>query len=66
MPDAEAIKIIVAGGAGNMIGIIKGAAGGITAGAGRGRLTTKKVELPPNWRELVQKYKNIVHTYALY
>jgi hypothetical protein len=66
MPNPNAIKLIVAGGAGNMIGIIKGVAGGLTPGAGEGRLTTKKIELPANWRELVQKYKNVVPTYALY
>lgn len=66
LPDPEAIKILVAGGSHNMIGILKGFIGGLTAGAGRGRLITKKIELPANWRETVQKYQNIVPTYALY
>lgn len=66
MPNPDAIKLIVAGGAGNMIGIIKGSSGGLTPGAGRGRLTTIKIELPADWRELVQKYKSIVPTYSLY
>ena len=66
LPNPDAIKLIVAGGSHNMIGILKGAAGGLTPGAGRGRLTTKKVELPANWDKLVGKYKNIAPTYALY
>jgi hypothetical protein len=66
MPNPDTIKLIVAGGAGNMIGIIKGASGGLTPGAGRGRLMTKKIETPANWRELVQMYKSIVPTYSLY
>jgi hypothetical protein len=66
LPDPEAIKVLVAGGSHNMIGIIKGFIGGLTPGAGRGRLITKKVELPANWDKLVQKYKSVVPTYALY
>jgi hypothetical protein len=60
------IQIVVAGGGGNMIGRLSGAAGGMTEEAGSGKLTTKKVELPANWDTLVQKYKNVVPNYALY
>ncbi len=62
----DRIQIVVAGGGGNMIGRLSGAAGGMTEEAGSGKLTIKKIELPSNWDTLVKKYKNVVATYALY
>jgi hypothetical protein len=58
MPDLNNIMIVVAGGAwpGN---------GAVVTG-GLGGVVTKKIELPANWGKLVEKYKNVIPTYALY
>jgi hypothetical protein len=52
----DSIWMFVGGGSGMWIGAITGPMGRIT----------KKVELPSNWDKLVQKYKDIVPTYARY
>ncbi|HJX12612.1 MAG: hypothetical protein A2W25_15670 [candidate division Zixibacteria bacterium RBG_16_53_22] len=54
------IRIIVAGGPGNFIGIY---AGGRWPG---NEWVTKKVNLPANWGSLVKKYKDVVPNYAFY
>lgn len=54
------IRIIVAGGPGNILGLFGGA---WLKGAD---WVTKKVELPGNWDKLVKKYKGLVPTYSLY
>lgn len=52
------IRVIIAGGPGNFIGLVQG-------GAAEGMdWVTKKVELPANWDKLVEKYKDIVPTYV--
>ncbi len=53
------IKVIVAGGPGNYIGVHQ-AGGGFLAD-----WVTKKAQLPRNWDKLVNKYKNIVPTYMV-
>jgi hypothetical protein len=61
--DPNWIRIVVAGGPGNFIGLH----GGAWFGWGEGMdWITKKVELPVNWDMLVKKYKDIVPTYARY
>jgi hypothetical protein len=50
------IRVFVAGGPGNFIGLIMG---GIS-------WVTKKAELPRNWAELVKKWKDIVPKYVKY
>ena len=54
------IRILVAGGAGNFIGLHTG---GWVEGM---EWATEKIELPVNWNKLVKKYKNIVPNYARY
>jgi hypothetical protein len=53
----DPILIFVAGGSGSRIGLFGGSARDSV---------TKKVELPANWAKLVQKYKNVVPSYARY
>jgi len=54
------IRIIVAGGPGNFLGLFQGVwLEGMD-------WVTKKVELPGNWDKLVKKYRDIVPTYASY
>jgi hypothetical protein len=55
-----AIQIVVAGGPGAMIGLHMG--GSFFSSAKK----TEKVKLPANWAQIVEKYKNIVPTYARY
>jgi hypothetical protein len=52
----DSIRIFVAGGYHNAMGLITGG----------GWRVTKKIELPANWNKLVQKYKDVVPTYAIY
>jgi hypothetical protein len=52
------IRIIVAGGPGNIMAML--------SGASIHRRITKKVELPANWDNLVKKYKDMVPTYVRY
>jgi hypothetical protein len=56
----EAIQIIVAGGPGAMMGLHMG--GSFFSSQKK----TEKVRLPAKWAQLVEKYKNIVPTYARY
>ena len=58
--DPGAISILVAGGAGAFIGLL------MPVGVFASRKTTRKIELPKNWKALVNKYKNVVPTYAKY
>ncbi|MBI4296809.1 MAG: hypothetical protein HY667_06805 [Chloroflexi bacterium] len=50
------VRLYVFGGVGSWIGILRG---------GRD-IVTEKAELPANWEKLIQKYKNVVPTYARY
>ena len=55
IPDPDAIRIIVAGGGGNMIGILKGGPIYSSKGEEPEDMVTRKVELPANWSTLVAK-----------
>lgn len=59
--DPEWIRIVVAGGPGNFVGLYAGELFEPIAG-----WVTKKAELPANWNKLVNKYKDVVPTYVLY
>jgi hypothetical protein len=56
----QSIQIIVAGGPGAMIGLHMG--GSFFSNQKK----TEKIRFPANWAQLVEKYKNIVPTYARY
>ncbi len=59
--NADWIRIFVAGGPGNFIGLLAG--GAIAKDLD---FVTKKIDLPKEWDRLVEKYKNITPTYARY
>jgi len=53
--DQDPVQIYVTGGFGSWMGMIGG-----------GTISTEKIDLPSNWKELVTKYRDIVPVYALY
>jgi hypothetical protein len=57
---ADELMIVVAGGPGAWIGLLR------SAGGWENSFVTRKIDLPRNWNKLVEKYKNIVPTYAGY
>jgi hypothetical protein len=59
-PSIDDLMIVVAGGPGAWIGLLR------SAGGWDNSFVTKKIDLPRNWDKLVAKYKNIVPTYAGY
>jgi len=61
LPIPEWIRIIVAGGPGNFMGIHQSSypAPGI-------EWVTRKIKLPKNWAQLVKKYKDLVPNYVRY
>jgi hypothetical protein len=54
------LMIVVAGGPGAWIGLLR------SAGGWENGFVTRKIDLPRNWDKLVAKYKNIIPTYAGY
>jgi hypothetical protein len=62
MRDPANLLILVAGGAGSFMALLKGG-GQMSMGI---TFASKKIGLPPNWNQLVEKYKDIKPTYALY
>jgi hypothetical protein len=60
--DTENLMILVAGGPGSFIGLLKSVGPGFFENA----LVTKKIELPKNWDKLVAKYKNLKPIYERY
>ncbi len=60
--DPGSISIVVAGGPGSFIGLLRSAGPGFFENA----FVTKKIELPKNWDKLVAKYKNIKPNYERY
>jgi hypothetical protein len=54
------LMIVVAGGPGAWIGILR------SAGGWENSFVTMKINFPKNWDELVAKYKNVVPTYVGY
>jgi hypothetical protein len=59
-PNIDDLMIVVAGGPGAWIGLIR------SAGGWENSFVTKKIDLPRNWDKLVAKYKNVVPTYDGY
>ena len=60
--DKESLMILVAGGPGSFIGLLRSAGPGFFENA----LITKKIELPKDWDKLVAKYKNLKPNYEKY
>ena len=60
--DTENLIILVAGGPGSFIGLLKSVGPGFFNNA----LVTKKIELPKNWDRLVAKYSNLKPIYERY
>jgi hypothetical protein len=58
--DIDNLMILVAGGPGSFMALIR------SVGGFENALVSKKIELPKNWDKLVAKYKNIVPNYEKY
>jgi hypothetical protein len=58
----KSLMILVAGGPGSFIGLLRSAGPGFFENA----FVTKKIELPKNWDKLVAKYKNLKPNYEKY
>jgi hypothetical protein len=60
--DTDNLIILVAGGPGSFIGLLRSVGPGFFENA----LVTKKIELPQNWDKLVAKYRNLKPVYEKY
>ena len=60
--DTENLMILVAGGPGSFIGLLRSVGPGFFNNA----LVTKKIRLPKNWDKLVAKYKTLKPIYEKY
>jgi hypothetical protein len=60
--DNDSLMILVAGGPGSFIALLRSAGPGFFENA----LVTKKIELPKNWDKLVAKYKDLKPNYEKY
>jgi hypothetical protein len=60
--DTENLMILVAGGPGSFIGLLRSVGPGFFNNA----LVTKKIVLPKNWDKLVAKYSNLKPIYERY
>jgi len=60
--DTDSLMILVAGGPGSFIALLRSAGPGFFENA----LVTKKIELPKNWDKLVAKYKDLKPNYEKY
>jgi hypothetical protein len=60
--DTDNLIILVAGGPGSFIGLLKSVGPGFFENA----LVTKKIELPKNWDKLMAKYSNLKPVYEKY
>jgi hypothetical protein len=58
----KSLMILVAGGPGSFIALLRSAGPGFFENA----LVTKKIELPKNWDKLVAKYKDLKPNYEMY
>jgi hypothetical protein len=58
--DIDNLMILVAGGPGSFMALLR------SVGGFENALVTKKIELPKNWDKLVAKYKGIVPHYEKY
>jgi hypothetical protein len=59
-PSLDDLMILVAGGPGAWIGLLR------SAGGWENSFVTRKIELPRNWDKLVAKYKDVIPTYVSY
>jgi hypothetical protein len=59
-PSPDDLMIVVAGGPGAWIGLLR------SAGGWENSFVTKKIELPRNWDKLVAKYRSVVPSYVAY
>jgi hypothetical protein len=59
-PSIDDLLIVVAGGPGAWLGLLR------SAGGWENSMVTRKIELPRNWGKLVAKYKTMVPAYAGY
>jgi hypothetical protein len=72
MPDPKKIMIIVTGGQGAFISILRGSGfdnlrgAGVESGGWSTEFVTKKIDLPKDWNNLVAKYESIKPEYLLY
>jgi len=60
--ETDSLMILVAGGPGSFIALLRSAGPGFF----ENELVTKKIELPKNWEKLVAKYKDIMPNYEKY
>jgi hypothetical protein len=60
--DSDSLMILVAGGPGSFIALLRSAGPGFFDNA----LITRKIELPKNWDKLVAKYKTLIPNYEKY
>jgi hypothetical protein len=60
--DTDNLMILVAGGPGSFIGLLRSVGPGFFENA----LVTKKIELPKNWDKLVAKYRDLKPNYEMY
>jgi hypothetical protein len=60
--ERDSLMILVAGGPGSFIALLRSAGPGFFENA----LVTKKIELPKNWDKLVAKYKDLKPNYEIY
>ena len=61
--DPESVLVVVAGGPGAFMALLRSAGGG---GGFNNAFVTKKIELPKAWDKLAAKYKSMVPVYARY
>ncbi|MFC1900103.1 hypothetical protein ACFLYN_00765 [Chloroflexota bacterium] len=61
----EYILVVVAGGPGVFMAMLRSAGGG-SGGGFNNAFVTRKVELPKDWDKLVARYKNLIPVYARY
>lgn len=57
IPDPNRIRIVVTGGAGSFLALVRGSSGGFF---------TQRIEFPTNWDKLVGTYKGMVPVYVRY
>jgi hypothetical protein len=60
VPNTNDLMIVVAGGPGAWIGLLR------SAGGWENSFVSRKIDLPRNWDKLVSKYRNVIPTYVEY
>jgi hypothetical protein len=69
IPSPERLRIVVAGGPGNFISLVRGSAGdykGIGTASEWAEFVPQKAELPANWDKVTAKYKSLMPKYMMY